>query len=274
MNNLNTIIEREDGKNETISIKEANESLFYFDNDEIKESNYYKPKIKKIKSNDNNDDYILEKIFLNDYRLENYYNISNQMRNSVNNFNKKIYFFPKLHAQLKDNINANEKKKNNKNKNDNTLPIPYISAIRLLKSLKNYKSPFEKLLLIATINDQIMESATSFWKGMESYIDKDYLFIEADEIMNIFLYIIIQTQMPEILLYCKIIEYFTTQFTRSFSVSYNFTLLEASLQYINELKDVGGLNQKENGFVDASKNIMNISNQRISRLSLGIPQDN
>ena len=196
------------------------------------------------------------------------------MRNSVNNFNKKIYFFPKLYTQLKDNINANEKKKNNKNKNDNTLPIPYISAIRLLKSLKNYKSPFEKLLLIATINDQIMESATSFWKGMESYIDKDYLFIEADEIMNIFLYIIIQTQMPEILLYCKIIEYFTTQFTRSFSISYNFTLLEASLQYINELKDVGGLNQKENGFVDASKNIMNISNQRINRLSLGSLQDN
>ena len=46
-NNLNTIKEKEDGTNETISIKEANESLFYFDNDKIQENNYYKPKIKK-----------------------------------------------------------------------------------------------------------------------------------------------------------------------------------------------------------------------------------
>ena len=46
-NNLNTIKEKEDRKNETISIKEANESLFYFDNDKLQENNYYKPKIKK-----------------------------------------------------------------------------------------------------------------------------------------------------------------------------------------------------------------------------------
>ena len=119
-----------------------------------------------------------------------------------------------------------------------------------------------------------MESATSFWKGMEPYIDKDYLFIEADEIMNIFLYIIIQTQIADILLYCKIIDNFTTQFTKGFNISYNYTLLEASIEYINGLKDINELNRKENGFADASKNIMNISNQRISRLSLGISQGN
>ncbi len=44
-----------------------------------------------------------------------------------------------------------KRKKNNKNKNDNTLPIPYVSAINLLKSLKNYKTPFEKFLLIVKL---------------------------------------------------------------------------------------------------------------------------
>ena len=195
----------------------------------------------------------------------------------MNNFNNKVYFFPKLHTQLKKNLDLNENIKTfNKNKisNDDILPIPYISAIKLFKSIKKYKTPFEKLLLIAAISDQIMESATSFWKGMEPYIDKDYLFIEADEIMNIFLYIIIQSQMPEVLLFCKIINNFTTQFTKAFNIAYNYTLLEASLEYISGLKDINEIYQKENGFIDASKNIMNISNQRISRLSLGIAQGN
>ncbi len=285
-NNLYIIKEREEEKDESINIIDANEKnkdtgalLFYLDDNKMQDNDYYTPIRSKTKlsKNINNDDYLLEKIsFLDDNKLENYNNPTNQIRNSVNNFNNKVYFFPKLHQQLKKNISTNEKIKENikNNNNDNNLPIPYISAIKLLKSIKNYKSPFEKILLIAAISDQIMESATSFWKGMEPYIDKDYLFIEADEIMNIFLYIIIQTQIADILLYCKIIDNFTTQFTKGFNISYNYTLLEASIEYINGLKDINELNRKENGFADASKNIMNISNQRISRLSLGISQGN
>ena len=183
-----------------------------------------------------------------------------------------------MHHQLKNNINLNDKKRKiskNKDNYENKLPIPYISAINLMKSIKKYKTPFEKILLIAAISDQIMESATSFWKDMEQYIEKDYLFIEADEITSIFLYIIIQAQMPEILIYCKIINNFTTQFTKGFNIAYNYTLLEASVDYIRELKDINDLYEKENGFIDASKNILNISNQRISRisrLSLGMEQ--
>ena len=202
-----------------------------------------------------------------------YYNSINQLRNSINNFNNKIYFFPKLNQKLK-NIsmieNNNYQFSNIMNKNDNTLPIPYLSAINLLRGMKKYKTPFEKIIIIAAISDQIMENATSFWKDMEPYIEKDYLFIEADEIMTIFLYIIIQSQMPEILLYCKIINNFTTQFTKGFNISYNYTLLEASIDYLNEIKDVKELCKKENGFLDASKSILDISTQRISRISLGM----
>ena len=136
--------------------------------------------------------------------------------------------------------------------------------------MKKYKTPFEKIIIIAAISDQIMENATSFWKNMEPYIEKDYLLIEADEIMTIFLYIIIQSQMPEILLYCKIINNFTTQFTKGFNISYNYTLLAASIDYLNDIKDVKELCKKENGFLDASKSILDISTQRISRISLGM----
>ena len=112
-----------------------------------------------------------------------------------------------------------------------------------------------------------MESATNYWKGMEKYIKKDFLYIDADEILKIFLYIIIQTQMPEILIECKIIENFTSELTKTFNVSYNYTLLEASIDYINGKNYINELNEKGNLLEDASTQIMTRTSQRLSRFS-------
>ena len=193
------------------------------------------------------------------------------MRNSVNNFNNKIYFFPKLHEQLKKNINLNQNKnkKNSINSIDDDLAIPYYSAIKLMKSIKKYKTPFEKLIVIAAISDQITECVSLFWKGMEDYYEKDFLFIDADGITSIFLYIIIQSQMPEIVLFCKIINNFTTKFTKGFSIAYNYTLLTASIDSINDINDIKEISQKENGLIEVRNSILDISNQRSSRLSFG-----
>ena len=293
-NNLYTIKENEDEKSDNINIigsdknknnkgklvyyldenDNDNENLYLIKNDQ-NEIDYNIPIRSKSKLSNifKEDDYLLERLsFLEDSRNEAYYNPANQIRNSVNNFNNKIYFFPKLHNQLKKNMNLNNNKKKNQYLNNN-LPLPYLSAINLMKSIKKYKTPFEKIILIAAISDQIMENATNFWKDMEPYIEKDYLFIEADEIMTIFLYIIIQSQMPEILLYCKIINNFTTEFTKAFNIAYNYTLLEASLDYIIGIKDIKELFQKEKGFLDVSRSILDISNQRISRISLGMARD-
>ncbi len=80
---------------------------------------------------------------------------------------------------------------------------------------------------------------------MKPYIEKDFLFIESDEMMSIFIYIIIQAQMPEILIFCKIINNFTTRFTKGFNILYNYTLLETFLDYINELKNAKEIYLKE-----------------------------
>ena len=229
-------------------------------------SNTKLPKLNK------EDDYILEKLpFLDDGRSDYFFSPLEQIRYSVNSFNNKTLLYPKLHEQLKKNFNIYESTNYSKNKGvfDKKLPIPYSSAINLLKSIKKYKTPFEKILLIASISDQIMESVDSFWKGMEQYIEKDFLFIETEEIMSIFLYIIIQSQMPEIYLYCKIINNFTTDFTKRFNISYNYTLLEGSIDEINEL-DIKDFLKKENGYKELRRSILDNSNQRISRLSLGL----
>ena len=174
--------------------------------------------------------------------------------------------FPKLHNKLRDTI-AIKNDYINEAKVVGKLPVPYLSAIKLFSNLKKYKAPFEKIVIIAAISDQITESATTFWSEMEKYIKKDFLSIEADEIMAIFLFIVIRCQMPEILIFSKMITNFTTPNTRSFSISYNYTLLEASMEYIMSLRDLKELVKDEvKELKDARKSLAGITNHRLSLL--------
>ena len=189
-----------------------------------------------------------------------------QFRNTVNSFNNKKFMFPKLHNKLRDTI-AIKDEYINEAKVVGKLPVPYLSAIKLLTNLKKYKAPFEKIVIIAAISDQITESATTFWSEMEKYIKKDFLSIEADEIMAIFLFVVIKTQMPEIIIFSKMITNFTTPNTRSFSISYNFTLLEASLEYISSIRNLKDLVKDDTKQLkDARKSLAGITNQRLSLL--------
>ena len=190
-----------------------------------------------------------------------------QIRNTINLFNSKKFLYPKLHNKLRDTISMKDQYIKEA-KAIGKLPVPYLSAIKLLNSLKKYKAPFEKIVIIAAISDQITECATSFWSEMEKYVKNSFLFIEADEIMTIFLYIMIRSQMPEIIIFSKMITNFTTPNTRSFNISYNFTLLEASLEYISSLRNIKELLKgDDNQLKDARKSLAGITNQRLSLLT-------
>ena len=189
-----------------------------------------------------------------------------QFRNTINSFNNKKMMFPKLHNKLRDTI-AIKDQYISEVKVAGKLPVPYLSAIKLLTTLKKYKAPFEKIVIIAAISDQITESATTFWSEMEKYIKKDFLSIEADEIMAIFLFIVIRSQMPEIIIFSKMITNFTTPGTRAFSISYNFTLLEASLEYLSSIRNLKELIKDDSKQLkDARKSLAGITNQRLSLL--------
>ena len=61
---------------------------------------------------------------------------------------------------------------------------------------------------------------------------------------------------------------FTTPNTKNFSISYNFTLLEASMEYISSLRNLKDmLKNEDKSFRDARKSLAGITNQRLSLLS-------
>ena len=138
--------------------------------------------------------------------------------------------------------------------------MPYFSAINLLKKIRSFKTPFEKIIILAAINDQIIESVMTFWSKMTKYIKKDFLFIESNELESIFLYICIKTQMPEIYIEYKIISNFTTVQTKGFNISYNSSMTQACMEKIMEMKDIKEIK-------DVRKSISVLANQRFSRFS-------
>ena len=138
--------------------------------------------------------------------------------------------------------------------------MPYFSAINLLKKIRSFKTPFEKIVILAAINDQIIESVMTFWSKMTKYIKKDYLFIESNELESIFLYIFIKAQMPEIFIESKIVTNFTTVQTRGFNISYNLSMTQSCMETIMGMKDTKEIKE-------VKKSISVLTNQRFSRLS-------
>jgi hypothetical protein len=121
----------------------------------------------------------------------------------------------------------------------------YEQAIKLLKTVRKYKVPFEKMMIIASISSEITDSVNNYWKNMDNLITSSLLNIDADELMTIFIYIIIKSNMTDILIHSKFIKEFTTSTTQSTMIGYYYTTLEASLIYIMETKDKAELLKKD-----------------------------
>lgn len=125
--------------------------------------------------------------------------------------------------------------------NDDFISYPYETAIQLLKQIRKYKTPFEKMMIIASISNEITDCINDFWSQLESYIKKDLLGIEAEQIVTIFIYIIIQSGIIDIFVHCKMIQFFTTCTTKSSTIGYYYSTVEASVTFIRTLKNVDEL---------------------------------
>lgn len=122
-----------------------------------------------------------------------------------------------------------------------TNPIEgYNTAITILRSIKFNRVPFEKMMLLASVSTEITDCINSFWSGMDQYLPPGLLCLNSDDIMYIYIFLVIKAQMPELLVQERIIEKFTTNKSRSTTMGYYTTVLEGSLEYI-ERKTIKGI---------------------------------
>ena len=128
--------------------------------------------------------------------------------------------------------------------------FPYETAIQLLRQIEKYKAPFEKMLIFASLGNEIKNCIDDFWKDMEDYIKNDLLGVEAEQLMTIFIYIISKAQIKDILVHCKLIKLFTTSMTKSSMIGYYYSNAEASVTYIQTIKNVKELFKGNAGIFD------------------------
>ena len=133
--------------------------------------------------------------------------------------------------------------------------LPYETAIQLLKEIQKYKAPFEKMLIFASLGNEIKNCIDDFWKDMEEYFNPDLLGIEAEQLMTIFIYIIIKAQIKDILVHCKLIQLFSTSMTKSSMIGYYYSNADASVTFIQSLKNVKELYKGKNRIFDSTDSI-------------------
>ena len=139
------------------------------------------------------------------------------------------------------------------------ISLPYETAINLLKQIEKYKAPFEKMLIFASLGNEIKNCIDDFWKDMEEYIDNDLLGVEAEQLMTIFIYIISKAQIKDIIVHCKLIQLFTTSTTKASMIGYYYSNAEASVTFIQTLKNVKELFKGKGGIFDKNNDINEIN---------------
>lgn len=148
-------------------------------------------------------------------------NIPTNYNNDYSNVNYKMYVSKSNHMKK---INNKFHKKNPINE--------YSTAIKIIRSVKYSNDPFEKMMLIASIGSEVISCVNDFWNEMDKYISSSFLTICPDDLVAIFIYIIIKADMPEILIHERIIREFTTSTTQLSIMGYYYTTLQGSLDYI------------------------------------------
>lgn len=113
--------------------------------------------------------------------------------------------------------------------------VPYRSAIERLAELQDLgwtRSPFEMVECVADISKHVEEAITHFWEGI-SVIDPDKLVIDGDNILMLYLHIVLSAKIPSIFSYMKMMDEFSTPYVRSISrFGYCLSTLEIALERI------------------------------------------
>ncbi len=212
------------------------------------------------------------KIFLQSDIYKNIYNLfSIQFKNEVNDFKYKLFLVknikPKdLNIPNKLSLDENTTKEINKFKeeyklkkekegnfninenNNNKIFVPedgyikgfhsknkingYNTVVQMLQGLKYAKTPFDKMMIIASMSTEITQCVDMYWNNMDNYLPNYYLSINADEFISLYILMVIRAQDPELIIHEKIIQNFTTKTTKSSTIGYYNLTLNAAIEYV------------------------------------------
>ena len=121
---------------------------------------------------------------------------------------------------------------------------PYGKAIDKLRELEVQFSPLKKLGVIIQTSRIICECVDEYWKKDNS-VAKEDLVISADQILSIFLYIVIKAKIPYLSGHIQMICEFGRKIIQNGSMGYYVTTLEACVEQVETMDSALLKNIKE-----------------------------
>lgn len=181
----------------------------------------------------------------------------------------------KYESNIKDSVNLTEDKGIfsdifNSTKKDTFIKkdkyYGFNSVIDIIKDkLPKLKSPYKKMMLIASLSTEINECINNYWAGLDDIIPTDkYLEVNSDELLKIFIYVIVCSQSPDLIIHQQIIKKFTFKLTKQSMIGFYNSTLDAAISYIQEnlLNDVKiGITQEFRNSIIGNLTINNKSNR-------------
>jgi hypothetical protein len=131
---------------------------------------------------------------------------------------------------------AEEKKYNQVNSNrketykTNISKIPYTNSIQFLRKLSEADSILKKIDLMYKLRSSIFNEIDEFWKSIP--IKRKYKFVDADNLLSIFIYLVIKSQMNSLIIDIEIIDDFTNRSMKLSRRGYFFSLFQSSIEYL------------------------------------------
>ena len=198
----------------------------------------------------------------------------------------------KLIDKLKKDYNEEKNKNNNdineekgifsflyiKNKNNSIRKNKYDgykSAIGILNNkLKKFRSPYRKMMLIASVSTEITECVDNYWAGTDEIIpSNNYLQVTSDELLKIFIYIVACAQSSDLIIHELFVQKFTYSLTKSSMIGFYNSTLDAAINYIqkNLLNDVKiGITEE---FRSSIKGTLKLTNKIKIDYDISIPEN-
>ena len=194
-----------------------------FKNDNKKINDCNKNESKENKENDNDNNYN-NNILINENKNEIIEEINtNEIKPINDNENKKLVISSDTNKFIENFILKSSHK--------NT--FPYENCVKFLNEIKEYKAPFEKLLIMSGISNLIKECVDEYWKDYKNLIRPSLFNIDTDNIIGIIIYIIIKSNNPNLFIHCGFVENFTMQSSKM-SFGKNCSTILGCLELINE----------------------------------------
>jgi len=187
----------------------------------------FKKSLKKIRDGKPEDFGVSDNFCLNQKTID-YFKNNNKSKffnqEGKNNNNNKV-LLEENNDDLKENLTDKIETLNHE---------PYAKAIDCIKNIQFLRSPSHKLKAILTSSELIMECIHDFYKKINVKFNKD---IDPDDIMTIYIYMISKSTLTTLITHCNLIEKFLTESSLASISGYYFVTLNASIDFIINLKE-------------------------------------